>query len=91
MTLKNCSILNFLIYEENLIFFLISVTFQQFLPILPFLTVCHLFLFLERDREREQPGGVHLSDAADPPHPDLQVMPEFLVLLSGLRIRFHKI
>jgi hypothetical protein len=49
------------------------------------------YFFLERDREREQPGGVHLSDAADPPHPDLQVMPKFLVLLSGLRIRFHKI
>jgi hypothetical protein len=37
-------------------------------------------IFLERDREREQPGGVYLSDAADPPHTDLQVMPKFCSL-----------
>jgi hypothetical protein len=55
--------------------FLRSDTFST-----PFINSSPFFLFLERDREREQPGGVHLSDAADPPHPDLQVMPKFFSL-----------
>jgi hypothetical protein len=66
--LCNCSILNFLIYEENLIFFFINILFSSILHILFYTILFYSILFYISGGERGQRDGrpLHLLSHNQP-------------------------